>query len=102
MTSIPIEWYLGLAVLLFCLGAYALLVRRNVIVVFMGIELMLNACNLIFLTFARYQGNSVGHVSAFMVMAIAAAEAAVGLAITLAVFRHRGSVEVDEARSLRG
>jgi len=100
--SIPIAWYLLVAMILFGIGILAILTRRNIIVLFMGIELMLNGCNLTFLTFSRSYGNSVGHVSAFLVIAIAAAEAAIGLAITLAVFRHKGSVDVNEVRSLRG
>ncbi|MBR56719.1 MAG: NADH-quinone oxidoreductase subunit NuoK [Myxococcales bacterium] len=100
--SIPISWYLLVAIILFGIGILAILTRRNVIVLFMGIELMLNGCNLTFLAFSRSFGNSVGHVSAFLVIAIAAAEAAIGLAITLAVFRHKGSVDVNEVRSLRG
>lgn len=102
MTAIPMAWYIWVALAMFGIGAVGLLTRRNAIVLFMSIEIMLNAANLLFLTFARYQGSSLGHAAAFMVIAIAAAEAAVGLAIILAVFRHRASVDVDDARSLRG
>jgi len=102
MTTIPISWFLTVALVLFVIGAIAIMTRRNAIVLFMGIELMLNSANLTFITFARYQGNDVGHVSAFLVMAVAAAEAAIGLAITLSLFRHRGSIWVSDARSLRG
>jgi len=98
--------YLVVASLLFGLGLFGVLVRRNALFVFMSIELMLNAANLTFLTFARYPLRgppaSGGSAIAFMVIAVAAAEAAVGLAVFIAVFRTRGTVEVDDLRSLRG
>jgi NADH-quinone oxidoreductase subunit K len=75
--------------------------KRNVLVVFMCIELMLNAANLTFLAFSRHTGNMGGHAIAFFVMAVAAAEAAVGLAIVIAVFRTRGTLNVDEVKILK-
>jgi NADH-quinone oxidoreductase subunit K len=97
----PLSWYLALSGILFGLGAMGVLMRRNLIVVFMSIELMLNAVNLTFVTFARSQQAVDGHVIVFFVMAVAAAEAAVGLAIILQVFRSRSTVNADEVTMLR-
>jgi NADH-quinone oxidoreductase subunit K len=93
--------YLVVAVLLFTIGATGVLVRRNAIVVFMCIELMLNACNLAFVTFSRLNGNLDGQVMAFFVMVVAAAEVVVGLAIIVAIFRTRRSASVDDANLLK-
>jgi NADH-quinone oxidoreductase subunit K len=97
----PLSWYLALSAVLFAIGVVGVLVRRNVIVIFMAIELMLNAVNLSFVALARQQGSVEGQVIVFFVMAVAAAEAAVGLAIILAVFRTRGTTNADELVSLR-
>ena len=84
------------------LGVFGVLVRRNALVVFMCVELMLNAANLTFLAFARDAGmDASGHLSAFFVIAVAAAEAAIGLAIVIAVFRSRGTVNVDDIRTMK-
>jgi NADH-quinone oxidoreductase subunit K len=93
--------YLVLASLLFTIGAVGVLLRRNAIVVFMCIELMLNATNLAFVTFARVHGNLDGQVVAFFVMVVAAAEVVVGLAIIMTIFRTRRSASVDNANLLR-
>lgn len=93
--------YLVLSGILFSIGAATVLVRRNAIVVFMGIELMLNATNLAFVTFARQSGDLSGQVIAFFVMVVAAAEVVVGLAIIVAIFRTRRSVSVDDANLLK-
>lgn len=93
--------YLVLSAILFSLGGVGVLVRRNAIVVFMCIELMLNSCNLAFVTFARVHGTLDGQVIAFFVMVVAAAEVVVGLAIVMAVFRSRRSTSVDEANLLK-
>ena len=93
--------FLGLAAFLFGIGLAGVVVKRNMLVVFMCIELMLNAANLTFLAFARQTGNLSGHAIAFFVMAVAAAEAAVGLAIVIAVFRTRGTLNVDEVTTLK-
>ncbi|SRR5215217_2974747 len=98
---VPISYYLLLAAALFCMGMFGVMVRRNALVIFMCVELMLNAANLTFLAFARMHGDSVGHVSAFFVIAVAAAEAAIGLAIVIAVFRSRGSVLVEDIRTMK-
>ena len=100
--TIPVEHYLYLSVLLFSIGAVGVLIRRNAIVVFMCIELMLNAANLALVTFARHHGDAAGHIYVFLVMAVAAAEVAVGLAIIIAVFRTRNAVNVDELQDLHG
>jgi NADH-quinone oxidoreductase subunit K len=101
MSPAPLSWYLVLSGILFGLGAMGVLIRRNLIVVFMAIELMLNAVNLTFVTFARSLQSIDGHVIVFFVMAVAAAEAAVGLAIVLQLFRTRATVNADEVTTLR-
>jgi NADH-quinone oxidoreductase subunit K len=93
--------YLILSAVLFSLGAVGVLIRRNAIVLFMCVELMLNACNLAFVTFSRVQGNLDGQVIAFFVMVVAAAEVVVGLAIIMTIFRTRRSASVDEASLLK-
>ncbi|MCX7876623.1 MAG: NADH-quinone oxidoreductase subunit NuoK [Melioribacteraceae bacterium] len=96
MLSIPMEYYLVLSALMFTVGVAGVLIRRNAIVVFMSIELMLNSANLTFVTFSSYLGNSIGQIFVFFVMTVAAAEAAVGLAIIIAIFRNKLSVNIDE------
>lgn len=93
--------YLYLAVALFCVGSAAVLLRRNAIIVFMGIELMLNAANLALVTFSRMHGTLEGQVAALFVMVVAAAEVVVGLAIIMAIFRARRSASVDDANLLK-
>ena len=93
--------YIFLAVILFVIGGVGVLVRRNMIVIFMCVELMLNACNLAFVAFARMHGNLDGQVVAFFVMVVAAAEVVVGLAILMAVYRARKSASVDDANLLK-
>jgi NADH-quinone oxidoreductase subunit K len=93
--------FVSLAVILFVIGAVGVLVRRNAMVIFMCVELMLNAVNLSFVAFARQYGNLDGQVIAFFVMVVAAAEVVVGLAILMAIFRARRSASVDEANLLK-
>ena len=97
----PLSWYLGLSAVLFAIGTAGVLVRRNVIVIFMSIEIMLNAVNLSFVALARSLGSVDGQVIVFFVMTVAAAEAAVGLAIILALFRLRETANADEVTALR-
>src|ERR671917_2047368 len=98
--AVPLSWYLLLSAILFSLGVAGFLFRKNIITVFMSIELMLNAVNLSFVTFA-YQFKQVdGHIYSFFVMVVAAAEAAVGLGIILTVFRNRSTLHIDEVSSL--
>jgi NADH-quinone oxidoreductase subunit K len=101
MTPVPVNWYLLLGAVLFSIGAVGVLVRRNIIVIFMSIELMLNAVNLVFVALARQWHSMDGQVIVFFVMTVAAAEAAVGLAIIIAVFRNRETVNADEINLLR-
>jgi len=93
--------FIALAVILFVIGAVGVLVRRNAIVVFMCVELMLNACNLAFVAFARMHGTLDGQVIAFYVMVVAAAEVVVGLAILTSIFRARRSASVDDANLMK-
>jgi len=99
--AVPLSWYLVLSAVLFALGVTGFLFRRNIITVFMSIELMLNAVNLTFIAFASRLGQVDGQVFAFFVMVVAAAEAAVGLAIILVVFRNRATLQIDELDSLK-
>ena len=93
--------YIYLATILFSLGAVTVLVRRNAIIVFMGVELMLNAANLAFVTFARMHGTLEGQAIALFVMVVAAAEVVIGLAIIMTIFRTRHSASVDDANLLK-
>ncbi len=98
---VPASQYVVLAAILFAIGLGGVVVKRNMLVVFMCVELMLNAANLTFLAFARQTGNLAGHAIAFFVMAVAASEAAVGLAIVIAVFRTRETLNIDEVTILK-
>jgi NADH-quinone oxidoreductase subunit K len=99
---IPLSWLLLLSAVLFCIGVVGVLVRRNAIVIFMSIELMLNASNLAFVAFSRHLNSLDGQVFVFFVMTVAAAEVAVGLAIIVNLFRLRETVFVDEINLLKG
>jgi NADH-quinone oxidoreductase subunit K len=101
MTEVSPGYFLALAGLLFTVGVVGVLVRRNAIVIFMFIELMLNAINLFFVTFARMQGNLQGQVLVFFVLVVAAAEVVVGLALILLIARRRASLDVDKVRLLK-
>ncbi len=98
---IPLSWYLGLSAVLFSLGVMGFLTKRNIITIFMSIELMLNAVNLSFITFAYHWNMLGGHVFDFFVMVVAAAEAAVGLAIIISVYRTRETLNVDRVNLLK-
>jgi NADH-quinone oxidoreductase subunit K len=99
--STPIGYFMALSAVLFSIGVAGVLIRRNVIVMFMSIELMLNAVNLAFVALGRRIGSMDGQVIVFFVMTVAAAEAAVGLAIIIALFRTRGTLNADELNLLR-
>lgn len=101
MLSLPLSWYLILSSVLFIIGAVGMMVRRNAIVAFMCIEIMLNAVNLTFIAFSKYHQDYSGQVFVFMVIAVAAAEAGIGLAMIVNVYRHRQTLDVDEATLLR-
>lgn len=94
-------YYVVLAVVLFAIGGAAVLTRRNAIIALLGVELMLNACNLVFVVFSRMWGNIEGQVFAFFVMIVAAAEVVVGIAIVIALFNSHGSVSLDGANQLK-
>jgi len=98
----PLNYYLGLSVVLFVLGIAGVLLRRNAIVIFMSLELMFNAANLAFVAFAAFYRNLNGQLFVFFVMTVAAAEVAVGLALMVAIFRAKHSIDVDQMSSLKG
>jgi NADH-quinone oxidoreductase subunit K len=100
--NVPAAWYLVLAAVLFGIGAFGFLTRRSAIIMFMCVELMLNAVNLTFVTFSRTLSDVGGQVSVFFVMVVAAAEVTVGLGIVVAVFRRRASTSVDELTEMQG
>ena len=102
LNQIGIENYIFLSVLLFCIGIFGVLYRRNAIIVFMSIEIMLNAVNLLFVAFSTYWQDSKGEVFVFFSMAVAAAEVAVGLAILVSVFRNINSVDISNLKNLKG
>jgi len=99
--GVPVSWYLLLSAILFVIGVSGFILRRNIITVFMSIELMLNAVNLSFVTFSYQLKQVSGHIYAFFVMVVAAAEAAVGLAIILTVFKNRQTLNIDEISTLK-
>lgn len=99
---VAIEYYIILSAILFTLGAIGVLIRRNAIVIFMSIELMLNSANLAFVAFARLHNSLNGQIFVFFVMTVAAAEVAVGLALMVAIFRTKHSIDVDQMSSLKG
>jgi NADH-quinone oxidoreductase subunit K len=99
---VPIEYYVILSAILFTLGAIGVLVRRNAIVIFMSVELMLNSANLAFVAFARLYNQLSGQIFVFFVMTVAAAEVAVGLALMVAIFRAKHSIDVDQMSALKG
>lgn len=100
--SINLAYYIYLAIILFSIGAVAVLVRRNAIIAFMGVELMLNAANLALVTFSRIRNQLDGQVMAFFVLVVAAAEVVVGLAIIVALFRARQTISLDEPSDMKG
>jgi NADH-quinone oxidoreductase subunit K len=102
MADVPLSWYLILSALLFTTGMVGVLVKRNPIVIFMCVELMLNAVNLSLVAFGRYLGDAGGQMLSIFVMAVAAAEVAVGLGILIAIFRLRDNINVDETNTMRG
>jgi NADH-quinone oxidoreductase subunit K len=102
MTEVSLDWYILLSAILFTIGAVGVLTRRNAIIIFMSVELMLNAANLAFVAFARQFGDLNGQVLTFFVITVAAAEVAVGLALIVAIFRSKDSINVDEINLLKG
>ena len=102
LQQIGIDHYIYLAILLFCIGAFGILYRRNAIVMFMSIEIMLNAANLLLVAFSTYHEDANGQVFVFFTMAVAAAEVAIGLAILVAIYRNIGSIDIDKLKKLKG
>jgi NADH-quinone oxidoreductase subunit K len=98
---VPLNYYLVLSAIVFVIGVVGVLIRRNLIIVLMSIELMLNAVNLTFIAFSRFLGSMEGQVVVFFVMAVAAAEAVIGLAIIISVFRHRETLDPQEMQLLK-
>ena len=101
-SAVTIDWYIALSGILFILGALGVLLRRNAIILFMSVELMLNSANLLFVSFARHLGDLDGQVLVFFVITVAAAEVAVGLALIVAIFRTKKSINIDEINLLKG
>ena len=101
MSTAPLHYYLILSAVVFSIGVVGVLIRRNLIVVLMSIELMLNAVNLTFIAFSRFLGSMEGQVVVFFVMAVAAAEAVIGLAIVISVYRHRQTLDPQEMQLLK-
>ncbi len=99
---ISVNYYLALAVILFIIGALGVLIRRNAIIVFMAVELMLNAANLAFVAYARYWQSMSGQIFVFFIMTVAAAEVAIGLALIVTIFHTKDSIDVDHISTLKG
>jgi len=99
---VPLSYYLAISAVLFTMGALGVLIRRNPLIIFMSVELMLNAANLAFVAFARSYGVLTGQIFVFFVMTVAAAEVAVGLALIVIIFRNKHSIDVDLMNSLKG
>jgi len=99
---VPETYYIVLSAILFTIGALGVLIRRNALIIFMSVELMLNAANVAFVAFANIYGQLSGQIIVFFVIAVAAAEVAVGLALIVAIFKSKHSIDVDQMSSLKG
>ena len=99
---VPVDYYIALSSILFVIGALGVLIRRNPLIIFMSIELMLNSANLAFVAFASVYETFSGQIFAFFVIAVAAAEVAVGLALIVEIFKSRRNINIDELNSLKG
>lgn len=102
MAEVTVEWYVILSAILFTIGALGVLIRRNALIIFMSIELMLNSANLAFVAFARNFNDLDGQIFVFFVITVAAAEVAVGLALVVTIFRTKKSINIDEMNLLKG
>jgi len=98
----PMDYFLGLSAVMFTLGIVGVLIRRNAIVIFMSLEMMFNAANLVFVAYAAYHHILTGQIFVFFIMAVAAAEVAIGLALIVAIFRAKHNIDVDQMNSLKG
>jgi NADH-quinone oxidoreductase subunit K len=101
ITSVPLNWYIYLSTILFIIGIMGVLIRRNIIVIFMSVELMLNAVNLLFTAFSAYNADPAGQVFVFFIMVVAAAEIAVGLAILVMIYRNTKSIDINSLNKLK-
>ena len=101
ITKIPLEYYIILASILFCIGVIGVLTRKNALIIFMCVELMLNAVNMLFIAFSAYKGDPTGQVFVFFIMAVAAAEVAVGLAIIVMIYRNTSSVDLGQLNKIK-
>lgn len=99
---VPLSWYMLLSLTVFAIGVFGFLTRRNIILMFMSIELMLNAVNINLIAISHYMQDLRGQILAFFVIVVAAAEAAIGLAIVIALFRNRATAQVDEVQEMKG
>jgi NADH-quinone oxidoreductase subunit K len=99
---VPLSWYMLLSIVIFTIGVFGFVSRRNIIIMFMSIELMLNAVNINLISLSHYLQDLRGQILAFFVIAVAAAEAAIGLAIVIALFRNKATAHVDEVNEMRG
>ena len=99
---VPLSWYMTLSMVIFSIGVFGFLSRRNIIIILMSIELMLNAVNINLIALSHYLQDVRGQILAFFVIAVAAAEAAIGLAIVIALFRNKATAHVDEVKEMRG
>jgi NADH-quinone oxidoreductase subunit K len=99
---VPVSYYLALSAVMFVIGIYGVVLRRNPLVIFMSLELMFNAANLVFVTFARLYGSIDGQLAVFFVMTVAAAEVAIGLALMVEIFRTKHSIDMDQLNTLKG
>ena len=102
MPQVTIDWYVALSAILFTIGALGVLLRRNAIIIFMSVEMMLNSANLLFVAFSRHLADLNGQVLVFFVITVAAAEVAVGLALIVTIFRTKRSINIDEINALKG
>lgn len=102
MTEVPVSYFLLLSAMLFTIGAGGVLIRRNAIIILMCVEMMMNAVNLTFIAFSRFLNSATGQIFVFMIMAVAAVEVAIGLALLVELNRHKRAVNVDEINSLKG
>jgi NADH-quinone oxidoreductase subunit K len=102
MPEVTVEWYVALSAILFSIGALGVLIRRNALIIFMSIELMLNSANLAFVAFVRNFNDLDGQIFVFFVITVAAAEVAVGLALVVTIFRTKKSINIDEMNILKG
>ena len=99
---VPLSWYMVLSMVVFAIGVFGFLARRNIIIMFMSIELMLNGVNINLIALSHYLQDMRGQILAFFVIAVAAAEAAIGLAIVIALFRNKATAHVDEMKEMQG